>query len=210
MMGKRRAKRDREIPEEVAEVVEEARAPKNRLAVLEAIAANDFAKEGLPTEQGTYQYMESQGAWSGPVGLVKLVKALGYADFSPEYYGAWIITYLAAVRRLRELGQIDAAINAAIELGAALAEDEFHEGWAEGQRAWKAQQKAVDRAWGSKSERLAKKDGLRALYEQAIKNGAKTDAEAYEIAAKKARAVASTWRDGRVTARTVRRAVTGN
>jgi hypothetical protein len=214
-MGKRGPRDKQEIPKEVREVIEEAKRAVARdhidpLARYESFAAEHLVENNLPTEQGTYQLVDDEGIESQPMGLVSLIKALGYDDWGKEYYSAYTLTYVAAIRQLQALGQTDAAIEAALELGALLAEEEFHEASVEGQRAWEAQRKAVHAAWGSLSERLAKKDGLRKLYEEAIKDGAKTDADAYEIAAKKAKTSAKSWRDARVTARTVRRAVTGN
>jgi len=126
------------------------------LAFFESLVAKDFTEIGLPTEQGHYKITDDQGNESGPMGLVELVKALGYEDHGREYYGAWVLTYIAAIRRLQALGQIDAVIDVAMELGSLLTEEEFYDFWLDGRRAWQSQQKAVWATWGSPQQRLAK------------------------------------------------------
>lgn len=198
-MRKPRQKKDL-LTKEVTDTIEEAKAATahDSLAFYESLVANDFAEIGLPTEQGNYVITDDQGNASGPMGLVELVKALGYEDHSREYYGAWVLTYIAAIRQLQAAEQTDAVIEVVMDLGALLAEEEFYEFWSHGRRSWESQKKAALATWGSPQQRLAKKERLISLYKEAIKNGAKTDQEAYRAAARMAH----------TSARTVRRAVT--
>ena len=187
-----------DMPAEVMKAIEDvgAKACDQYLGALEQWYAQELARDELPTEQGEYVLV---GQDEHPMGLIELVKALGYEDFSPQYYRAHVLTLASAVRYLRSQGQVDAAILAAKELGELLAEEEYHESSQAGYRTWEAGRKAAAATWGSPQKRLAEKEKLLRLFNQ-VRPQLARDADAYDAVA------ASTG----VSWRKVRRAVTGH
>ena len=114
-----------DIPKEVLEEMEDARRnasrPLDTLALMEHFSEDSAKLLELPTKQGLYCAVDDKGVVHEEVGLIELVKLLGHEEYGRAYFTAWILTFVEAVRRLRDAGEVDAAIEAAIELGFCLA-----------------------------------------------------------------------------------------
>jgi hypothetical protein len=122
-------------------------------------------------------------------------------DNDPDDWAKHSLTLARSVRRLLTLGQTDAAVLVAIELGATGAYEECysHRIWYRGERALEAGQKAAEAKWGPRQERQARRAELRRLFEQ--------EAHKFTRAEDVYRAIA---KQRGVSSRTVRRAVTGH
>jgi hypothetical protein len=130
-----------------------------------------------------------------------------HPDNDPEDFGRDSATLARNIRRLLGLGRIDAAIVVAIRLGELLAEEEYHEMWAIGRRAWSVRQNAAYATWGSPEERRELHDEICDVFlDDAVRlNSAEGT---YETVAKLMNAKRPGLRRP-VTARKVRRVLTG-
>jgi hypothetical protein len=123
-------------------------------------------------------------------------------DSSPEDYTAGCLALIEAIKQLYAWGEVKAAIGVGIALGQLLSEREIIPSriWRSGVRHHIAGRSAAQATWGTPFERAARKQRLLDLFEEAMSNGAKSQEEAYRIAAKK----------GGASPRSIRRIVTGH